>query len=62
MLPQMKKNSDGLLTLYIQKDSPGADKEVNWLPALTPDLSRASFRAIHRRHAAGVEPTSASQL
>jgi hypothetical protein len=33
MLPNMKKNSDGSLTLYIQKDSPGADKESNWLPA-----------------------------
>jgi hypothetical protein len=33
MLPQLKKNADGSLTLYIQKDSPGADKESNWLPA-----------------------------
>jgi hypothetical protein len=33
MLPQMKKNDDGSLTLYIQKDSPGKDKESNWLPA-----------------------------
>jgi len=33
MLPNMKKNDDGSLTLYIQKDSPGADKESDWLPA-----------------------------
>src|SRR5881296_1759485 len=33
MLPNMKKNQDGSLTLYIQKDSPGKDKESNWLPA-----------------------------
>jgi hypothetical protein len=33
MLPNLKKSADGSLTLYIQKDSPGADKESNWLPA-----------------------------
>jgi hypothetical protein len=33
MVSSMKKNADGSLTLYIQKDSPGADKESNWLPA-----------------------------
>jgi len=33
MLSGMKKNADGSLTLHVQKDSPGADKESNWLPA-----------------------------
>jgi hypothetical protein len=29
----LKANSDGSIDLYIQKDSPGPDKESNWLPA-----------------------------
>jgi len=29
----LKTNSDGSTDLYIQKDSPGPDKESNWLPA-----------------------------
>ena len=29
----LKKNKDGSLTIYISKDSPGKDKESNWLPA-----------------------------
>lgn len=33
MIPGMKKNADGSVTIYIQKDSPGKDKESNWLPA-----------------------------
>jgi hypothetical protein len=33
MLSGMKKNPDGSLTLHVQKDSPGADKDSNWLPA-----------------------------
>jgi hypothetical protein len=33
MLPQLKKDGDGGLTLYIQNESPGKDKEANWLPS-----------------------------
>ncbi len=29
----LKYNPDGSLTLYFQNESPGADKEANWLPA-----------------------------
>ena len=29
----LKTNPDGSTDLYIQKDSPGPDKESNWLPA-----------------------------
>lgn len=29
----LKVNADGSTDIYIQKDSPGADKESNWLPA-----------------------------
>jgi hypothetical protein len=29
----LKVNPDGSVDLYIQKDSPGADRESNWLPA-----------------------------
>jgi hypothetical protein len=33
MLPSLKLDADGGLTLYIQNASPGKDKESNWLPA-----------------------------
>ena len=33
MLPNLKRDADGGLTLYIQNESPGKDKEANWLPA-----------------------------
>ena len=38
-----KKAADGSMTLYIQKDSPGKDKESNWLPAPKGDF-RLAFR------------------
>ena len=33
MLPQLKRDTDGGVTLYLQQESPGNDKESNWLPA-----------------------------
>lgn len=33
MLPGLKRDTDGGFTIYIQSESPGADKEPNWLPA-----------------------------
>lgn len=33
MVPGMKKNADGSLTIYIQNKTPGQGAEANWLPA-----------------------------
>ena len=33
MLPQFIKDADGGITFYVQNESPGKDKEPNWLPA-----------------------------
>jgi hypothetical protein len=33
MMPQFTRDADGGLTLLIQNESPGKDKEANWLPA-----------------------------
>ncbi len=33
MLKELKRDKDGGLTLYVQSDSPGPDKQSNWLPA-----------------------------
>lgn len=34
----LKHNADGSLDIYIQRESPGADKESNWLPAAAGPL------------------------
>lgn len=33
MLPELKRDADGGLTLHVQSASPGAERESNWLPA-----------------------------
>jgi len=33
MLPQFVKDADGGLTFYVQNESPGKDREPNWLRA-----------------------------
>lgn len=33
MVKNLAKDADGGITIYIQHDSPGKDKETNWLPA-----------------------------
>jgi hypothetical protein len=33
MLPDLKFDADGGLTIYIQADSPGDEKQANWLPS-----------------------------
>ena len=33
MLPSLKRDADGGVTLYVQHVSPGPDKEANWLPS-----------------------------
>ena len=45
----VKQSSDGSITLYLQSDSPGADKESNWLP--TP--KQGSFNIALRAYVPG---------
>jgi hypothetical protein len=35
---KLKSNPDGSIDLYIQNESPGKDKESNWLPAPSGDF------------------------
>jgi hypothetical protein len=44
--PGIKTNADGSLTIYMQKDSPDADKVSNWLP--TPQTG--NFRPVMRMY------------
>ncbi|SFK24073.1 DUF1254 domain-containing protein [Methylocapsa palsarum] len=44
----MRLNADGSLTIAIQKDSPGEDKETNWLPA-----PEGAFYLVLRAYAPG---------
>ena len=60
MLPNLVKDPDGGLTIYIQNSSPGPEKEPNWLPS-----PPGPFTALHapllteargaRRHVAATE-------
>jgi hypothetical protein len=43
----LKFNADGSLDLYIQPESPGPDKESNWLPAPPEGTIRMNIRAYH---------------
>lgn len=46
----LKYDADGSLSIYIQHDSPGPDKESNWLPA-PPTVFRISLRSYQPRQA-----------
>ena len=48
--PGLVYGDDGSVTIYIQHDSPGADKESNWLPA-----PEGAFRPILRAYQPGAE-------
>ena len=41
--PGLKQGQDGSVTIYLQKDSPGPEKESNWLPT-PPDRFRPIMR------------------
>ena len=43
LLDQLIKDADGGFTLYVQHESPGRDKEANWLP-VPRDKFNLTFR------------------
>ncbi len=50
----MMKNSDGSITIYLQTENPGKDRELNWLP--TP---KGAFYMVIRNYAPAEEAISA---
>jgi hypothetical protein len=48
LTPDVQRNSDGSLDIFIQVDNPGAGKQSNWLP--TPS---GAFRPIMRMYQPG---------
>ena len=55
MLPKLKMDADGGLTLYIQHESPGKDMESNWLPA--PEGPFSCYLRIYWPEAAALDGT-----
>ncbi len=55
MLPDLKRDPDGGLTLYVQHDSPGVDRESNWLPA--PSGPFVLFMRLYRPQPAALDGT-----
>lgn len=44
MVDRLMRDDDGSFTFYVQHDSPGPDKEANWLPVPTGKFN-LTFRA-----------------
>lgn len=51
MLPELKKNPDGGVTLYLQHAPPGSDRQANWLPAPDGPMSLVMRMYLPRKEA-----------